>query len=64
MGAIVASYIHSPPHTPGAAQDYINGLHAALAVSAAISFGAAIVAVVLVRTRPQVERSHVLEMAA
>src|SRR5438132_470791 len=64
MGAIVASYVHHKPSTPGAAQDYVNGLHAALAVSAAISFGAAIVAVVLVRTKPHVERAHVAELAA
>jgi len=64
MGAILASYIHHKPHTLAGKLDYVNGLHAALAVSAAISFGAAIVAVVLVRTRPAVERAHVLEMAA
>jgi len=64
MGAILASYLHHKPNTPGAAQDYVNGLHAALAVSACISFGAAIVAVVLVRTRPQVERAHVAEAIA
>ncbi|MGH3009406.1 MAG: MFS transporter [Gaiellaceae bacterium] len=64
MGAILASYIHHPPRTPGAAQDYVNGLHAALAVSAVISFAAAIVAVVLVRTRPEVVREHIAELAA
>jgi EmrB/QacA subfamily drug resistance transporter len=64
MGAILASYIHHPPQTLAAAQDYVNGLHAALAVSAGISFAAAIVAVVLVRTHPQVERAHVAELAA
>ena len=45
MGAIVASYIHHAPRSLAGAQDYVNGLHAALAVSAAISFAAAIVAV-------------------
>ena len=64
MGAIVASYIHHLPKTLAGKQDYVNGLHAALAVSAAISFGAAIVAVLLVRTRSQVVREHVMEMAA
>ena len=68
MGAILASYIPasaSSAHEPAAAQDYVNGLHAALAVSAAISFGAAIVAVVArCGRRPQVERAHVLEMVA
>ena len=64
MGAIIASYAHHKPRTPGAAQDYVNGLHAALVVSAGISFGAAIVAVALVRTRPAVERAHVAEAIA
>ena len=30
MGAILASYLHHPPSSPLAAQDYVNGLHAAL----------------------------------
>ena len=64
LGAILASYIHHPPRTLAGAQDFVNGLHAALAVSAAISFLAAIVAVVAVRTRPEVERAHIAEMAA
>ena len=64
IGAIVASYIHSPPQSPAGAQDYVNGLHAGLAVSAAISFAAAIVAVVTVRTRPEVVREHIAELAA
>jgi len=64
MGAILVSYIHHKPNTLAGRQDYVNGLHSALAVSAAISFGAAIVAVVLVRTKPQVERAHVAEAIA
>ncbi len=64
MGAILASYIHHKGHTLAAAQDYVNGMHAALAVSAAITFAAAIVAVVTVRTRPSVVREHLAEMAA
>ena len=64
IGAIVASYIHHPPRSPAGAQDYLNGLHAGLAVSAAISFVAAIVAVVAVRTRPEVVREHIAELAA
>ena len=48
----------------GAEQFYVNGMHAALAVSAAITFAAAIVAVVTVRTRPAVVREHLAEMAA
>ena len=64
MGAILASYLHHSPRTLAGAQDYVNGLHSALAISAAISFAAAIVAVVTVRTQPSVERAHVAEMAA
>ncbi|HET7568056.1 MAG TPA: MFS transporter [Gaiellaceae bacterium] len=64
IGAILASYLHHPARTAAGAQDYVNGLHAALLVSAAITFAAAIVAVVMVRTRPEVERRHIAEMAA
>jgi Na+/melibiose symporter-like transporter len=64
MGAILASYVHHAPQSLAGAQDYVNGLHAALAISAAISFAAALVAVLMVRTRPGVERAHVVEMAA
>jgi hypothetical protein len=49
---------------PAAAQDYVNGLHAGFAVGAVITFAAAIVAVVTVRTRPEVVREHIAEMAA
>ena len=64
IGAILASYIHHPARSLAGAQDYVDGLHAALAVSAGITFAAAIVAVVTVRTRPSVERAHVAEAAA
>ena len=64
MGAIVASYLHHPPRSPLAAQDYVNGLHAGFAVGAVITFAAAIVAVVTVRTRPEVVREHIAELAA
>jgi EmrB/QacA subfamily drug resistance transporter len=64
MGAILAAYIHHPVTSPFAKQDYVNGMHAALAVSAAITFAAAIVAVVTVRTKPAVVREHLAEMAA
>jgi len=64
MGAILASYLHHPARSAAGAQDYVTGLHAALLVSAAITFAAAIVAVVMVRTRPEVERAHIAEMAA
>jgi EmrB/QacA subfamily drug resistance transporter len=64
MGAIVASYITAPPRTPEGARQFVDGLHAALLVSAGITFAAAIVAVALVRTRPDVEQAHIAEMAA
>jgi hypothetical protein len=42
----------------------VNGLHAGFAVGAAITFAAAAVAVVMVRTRPEVVREHLAEIAA
>jgi MFS family permease len=64
MGAIVGSYLHHPAGSPAAAQDYVNGLHSGFEVGAAITFVAAIVAVALVRTRPEVVREHLAEIAA
>jgi EmrB/QacA subfamily drug resistance transporter len=64
MGAIVAVYQHHPTRSPAAAQDFVNGLHAGFAVAAAITFVAAALAIVLVRTRPEVVREHIAEMAA
>jgi EmrB/QacA subfamily drug resistance transporter len=64
MGAIVASYLHHPPPSPLAAQDYVNGLHAGFVVGATLAFVGAIVAVVTVRTRPEVVREHIAELAA
>jgi MFS family permease len=64
MGAIVASYLHASPRTPEGKQQFVDGLHAALLVSAGIAFAAAVVAVVLVRERPSVEKAHVEAIAA
>jgi EmrB/QacA subfamily drug resistance transporter len=64
MGAILASYVTAPVGSPASAQQFVDGLHASLLVAAAITFAAAIVAVVLVRTRPEVERAHLAEVAA
>ena len=64
MGAILASYLHALPGTQLARQQYVDGLHAALFVSALIAFAAAVVAVVLVRVRPTVEQAHIAEIAA
>jgi EmrB/QacA subfamily drug resistance transporter len=49
MGAILASYIHPTLSRGQAAQNFVDGLHAALITSACIAFGGAIVAVVMVR---------------
>jgi EmrB/QacA subfamily drug resistance transporter len=64
MGAILASYVTVSPLSPEAPQQFVNGLHAALFVAAVITFLAAVVAVVAVRTRPEVERAHLAEIAA
>jgi EmrB/QacA subfamily drug resistance transporter len=64
MGAIVGSYLHPADRGLAAAQDYVNGLHAGFAVGAAITFVAAAVAIGLVRTRPEVVREHIVEIAA
>jgi EmrB/QacA subfamily drug resistance transporter len=64
MGAIVASYITAPARTPEGAQQFVNGLHAALLVSAVITFAAAGVAIALVRSAPQPERPQLAEAIA
>jgi EmrB/QacA subfamily drug resistance transporter len=64
MGAIVASYLHHPRTSIAAAQDYVNGLHAGFGIAAGITFVAALVAILLVRTRPEVVREHIVELAA
>jgi EmrB/QacA subfamily drug resistance transporter len=64
MGAILASFVTVSPLSPEAPQQFVNGLHAALAVAAVITFAAAIVAVVTVRTRPEVVHEHLAEIAA
>jgi len=66
MGAILASYLPVGTSTRSllGRQEYVNGMHAALLVSAGIAFAAAVVAIVLVRTQPAVERAHIREMDA
>jgi EmrB/QacA subfamily drug resistance transporter len=59
MGAIVASYLRAPVRSPLAKQQFVDGLHAALLVSAGITFAAAAVAVALVRVRPSTEKAHI-----
>jgi len=65
MGAIVASYLHVAPRSAVGQQQFVDGLHAALLVSAGLAFTASLVAVALVRTAPHVERAQVApEVAA
>ena len=68
MGAIVASYVTVSGHTPVAAQQFVDGLHAALLVAAIITFAAAAVAIALVRRpahQPQAaESASLAELAA
>jgi EmrB/QacA subfamily drug resistance transporter len=63
MGAIVASYVSVSPQSAEGAQQFVNGLHAALLVSAGITFAAAIVAVVLVRTAPHPKQADAAAFA-
>jgi EmrB/QacA subfamily drug resistance transporter len=65
MGAILLSYQRTGARTGAeAAQQFVDGLHAALFVSALIAFAAAAVAVALVRTRRHVEQSPLAEVVA
>jgi len=64
MGAILASYVTAPVRSPLAAEQFVNGLHAALLVAAGITFAAAVTAVLMVRTRPETVREHLAEIAA
>ena len=64
MGAILLSYQHPTASRAVAAQQFVNGLHAALLVSAGIAFAAAAVAIWLVPTAPAVEHAGVVELAA
>jgi EmrB/QacA subfamily drug resistance transporter len=66
MGAILASYLSggTPARTLLGRQEYVDGMHAALLVSAGVTFAGAVVAVLLVHTKPAVERAHIQEMEA
>jgi EmrB/QacA subfamily drug resistance transporter len=64
MGAILASYVTVAPRSVLGAQQFVDGLHASLLVAAGITFAAAVLAVVLVRTTPAVEQAHIAELAA
>jgi EmrB/QacA subfamily drug resistance transporter len=57
MGAIVASYVTASPGSPASAQQFVDGLHAALLVAAGLTFAAAAVAVLLVQSAKQQHQS-------
>jgi EmrB/QacA subfamily drug resistance transporter len=61
MGAILLSYQHPTTSKQVASQQFVDGLHAALLVSAVIAFAAAAVAIVLVRTKPAVEHARIAQ---
>src|SRR3954467_11284468 len=60
MGAILAGYVHPG----GSPQDFVNGLHAALVVSAGIAFAGAVVAVVMVKPSRRGEQQLAAERLA
>jgi EmrB/QacA subfamily drug resistance transporter len=64
MGAILASYLHAPARSALGKQQYVDGLHAALLVSAGIAFAGALVAIVLVRVSPAKEKAQIEALAA
>jgi len=64
MGAILLTYQHPTASKAVAAQQFVNGLHAALLVSAFITFAAAAAAIGLVRTSPAAEHPQIAELAA
>src|SRR3954471_12941406 len=66
MGAILATYVHPHATRGQSAQDFVDGLHAALLTSAGIAFAGAVVAVVMVRPprRSASERQRAAETLA
>jgi MFS transporter, DHA2 family, multidrug resistance protein len=66
MGAIVASYVHSPLTDPRALGEFVQGFQRALLVAAGIAFTAAVVAVVTLRKPVHAEEPAqlVTELAA
>jgi hypothetical protein len=49
MGAILGSYVSSPPGSPAYPGQFVDGFQAALHVAAGIAFAAALVALLTVR---------------
>jgi hypothetical protein len=64
MGAILASYVVPHASRAQSAQDFVDGLHAALATSAGIAFAAALVAVLMVKPSRRRERQLAAEQLA
>jgi MFS family permease len=64
MGAILASYVQPHVVPPQAAQNFVDGLHAALITSACIAFAAALVAVVMVKPSRRGEQRLAAEQIA
>jgi len=64
MGAILATFVHPHASRGQSAQDFVDGLHAALLTSAGIAFAGAVVAVLLVKTTPRREQRAAVEIAA
>jgi EmrB/QacA subfamily drug resistance transporter len=64
MGAILAGYAVPGATGPRAAQQFVDGLHAALLTSAGIAFAAAIIAIVTVRTTKRQEHRAAAEVTA
>lgn len=63
MGAILTSYVSVTPRSPAWRGQFVQGLHTALYVSAAIAFGAALMALVTIRQARHVEAREVAESA-
>jgi EmrB/QacA subfamily drug resistance transporter len=65
MGAIVASYVHSPLSDPRAPAEFVQGFQRALLVAAGIAFTATVVAVVTLRKPEEADEPvQVSEIAA
>jgi EmrB/QacA subfamily drug resistance transporter len=65
MGAIVASYVHSPLSDPRAPAEFVQGFQRSLLVAAVIAFTAALVAVVTLRKPEHADEPlQVSELAA
>jgi EmrB/QacA subfamily drug resistance transporter len=64
MGAIVSSYVDSPPASPNGRVEFVHGLQRSLEVAAAIAFAAAALAVLTVRKYRHAETPELAEVRA